>query len=75
MYSDEIRALLRAMPFVPFTVYLPDGSSHHVPHSDFAMLTPDDYTLFVAAMSKPVERIQVAQISRVASMNDAGIAR
>jgi hypothetical protein len=40
MFSEEIRPLLRQQPFVPFTVHLGDGGSHHVHHPDYASLSP-----------------------------------
>jgi hypothetical protein len=40
MFSEEIRPLLRQHPFVPFTVHLGDGASHHVHHPDYASLSP-----------------------------------
>lgn len=34
--ARRIKELLGARPFVPFRVYLSDGSMHEVPHPEFA---------------------------------------
>ena len=47
MSADEIRSLLRATPFRPFTVYLPSDKSFSVQHPDFAVLTPPGRTMIV----------------------------
>jgi hypothetical protein len=40
MTGDQIRDLLHASPFVPFTVHVAaEEKSYEVPHPDFAMLT------------------------------------
>ena len=47
MLADELRALLRAVPFRPFTAYLPSDRAFSVPHPEFAALTPQGRTLIV----------------------------
>lgn len=39
MPPEEIRALLRASPFVPFRLHLTDGRSFEVRHPEMAMVT------------------------------------
>jgi hypothetical protein len=39
MRPDEIRVHLKAAPFVPFRVFLSDGSCYDVPHPDFAFVS------------------------------------
>lgn len=34
--ARNLRELLDARPFRPFRLFLTDGSSHHVPHPEFA---------------------------------------
>ena len=36
---DELRNRIRAMPFIPFTVYVADGRSFSVPHPDHILVT------------------------------------
>ena len=38
MTIEEVRSLLHASPFQPFTIYMADGSTFKVPHSDFIAL-------------------------------------
>lgn len=38
MTIEEVRSLLHAVPFQPFTIHLADGSTFDVPHSDFIAL-------------------------------------
>lgn len=39
MTTEEVRNLLTASPFVPFTVYLPTNRAFRVEHPDFATLS------------------------------------
>ena len=52
MHADEIRQLLHASPFRPFTIYLASEKAFPVPHEDFAMLTPRGRTLVVSHSEK-----------------------
>jgi hypothetical protein len=66
MHADEIRQLLHASPFRPFTVFLPSEKSFVVPHQDFALLTPKGRTLVVSHDDKEaVDLLDVALIARV----------
>ena len=66
MHADEIRQLLHASPFRPFTVHLPSDKSFLVPHSDFALLTPKGRTLIVSHEDKEaVDFLDVALITRI----------
>ncbi len=47
MTAESIKEFLTAVPFVPFTVHLPDQPPARVPHSDFAHLSPKGKTMFV----------------------------
>ncbi len=40
MIADDIRQLLEARPFVPFTVHVADGRVFHVPTPDNAHVLP-----------------------------------
>ena len=42
MRSDELRSLLSAKPFVPFTVRLAAGRALHVTDPEYARVTPND---------------------------------
>jgi hypothetical protein len=43
----EIRRLLSARPFVPFTIYPADGAALHVPTIDHAAVAPNGRTVVV----------------------------
>ncbi len=47
MNADELKQLLHATPFRPFTVYLASEKAFPVRHEDFAALTPKGRTLIV----------------------------
>ena len=73
MHGDEIRQLLNASPFRPFTIYLAGEKSFAVPHQGFAWLTPSGRTLVVALSEKEaVDLLDVALIARVEVQEKAG---
>jgi len=47
MVARELKQLLEATPFRPFTVHLPGGKALSIPHTDFAALSPTGRTLIV----------------------------
>ena len=47
MNAAELKQLLHASPFRPFTVYLASEKAFVVPHVDFAALSPTGRTLIV----------------------------
>ena len=66
MHADDLKHLLHSTPFRPFTLFLPSEKSFHVPHQDFAWLTPKGRTLVVAADNgNAVDLLDVGMITRV----------
>lgn len=51
MHVVEVRARIRKHPFVPFRLYVSDGSRYDVLHHDFAMVTSRHVTVAVGAPS------------------------
>ena len=47
MVPAELKQLLHASPFRPFTVYLPSDKAFRVAHEDFAALSPNGRTLII----------------------------
>jgi hypothetical protein len=45
--AESIKELLEARHFVPFTVHQPDRPPMHVPHPDFAHLSPKGKTIHI----------------------------
>jgi hypothetical protein len=66
MSVNELKYLLDAVPFRPFTVHMPSDTSYRVPHPDFALLNPNDRTMLVVGdQSDAVEILEVPLITRV----------
>ena len=47
MSPDQLRASLRAVPFVPFRIHLVDQRTFDVLHPEFAWLVPSGRTAYV----------------------------
>ncbi len=76
MSADELRRLLGAVPFRPFTVYLPSEKAFRIPHSDFALLTPNGRTFIVSQeQSDAVDILDVPLITRVEVEAERGAER
>ena len=54
---DQLRELVHAVPFVPFSIVLPNGRSLKVPHPDFIWLHPLDKKTVMVALPKGGARI------------------
>ena len=66
MSADELRRLLNAVPFRPFTVYLPSDKPFKIPHPDFALVTPNGRTMIVAQeQSDAVDILDLPLITRL----------
>jgi hypothetical protein len=65
MKDEEIRRLLRARPFVPFTVHLPEGRSVHVSHPDFALVSPQGRTMLAYEPDESFNMIDVMLIASI----------
>lgn len=49
MNVDRLLEFMRASPFVPFSVLLPNGDKMRVKHPDFLWVHPDRRTIVVVA--------------------------
>lgn len=47
MTIEQLRNTHHAQPFRPFTIYLADGRSYHVPHPEFLSQSPGGRTVIV----------------------------
>jgi hypothetical protein len=61
--ARQIREYLQAKPFKPFRLFLSDGSSHEVPHPEFAWVFGGTVFVGVAAKSTRVPEDFVKQIA------------
>ena len=65
MAPDRIRAVLKTLPFIPFTVELPSGKRIHVKHPDYAILSTAGRTLIVNDDGEGMEIIDVFLITNI----------
>ena len=73
MITEEIKKLLRATPFRPFTVHLADGSVLPVNHPDFAFVSPNGMLVFIF-IGNENHHVTGHQIVKVVSTGDTAIA-
>lgn len=64
--SADIRKLLAANPFIPFTIHLADGGAVRVPTSDHVFVFPTGSRLVVTHDDDNYDMISALLISRVA---------
>jgi hypothetical protein len=65
MQKHEIKDLLRAQPFRPFKIHLPEGRSVDVVHHDFTLLSPDGRTLLAYGPDNSFNMIDVMHITSI----------
>jgi hypothetical protein len=65
MRHEQIRQLLTAQPFRPFTIHLPEGRAVPVNHHDFALVSPDGRTLVVYDRDSVADIIDVMLIASI----------
>ena len=59
---EQLRELVHAVPFVPFSIILPNGRSVKVPHPDFIWLHPLDKKTVMVALPTGGARIINVQL-------------
>ena len=65
MIAEEIRSLLQAQPFRPFTVHLTDGKEVTIHNHDYAWLLPSGLQLHCESLEGKIHIINTTQISEV----------
>ena len=65
MKIDEIRDLLHAVPFEPFTLHAAGGSPVRVAHPDFIALSPTGRTVTVYTLDSKSHRLDVLLIGQI----------
>ena len=66
MKIDEIRELVHAVPFLPFTLLVAGGTAIQVAHPDFIALSPTGRTLIVYPVEgKAHKLVDVMLISQI----------
>jgi len=71
---DQFRKMLRAQPFQPFTLHLADGRQMHVPHREFASMSPSGRTVVVAQPDDTFEIIDLLLVVGLEARPPAGSA-
>jgi hypothetical protein len=66
MTTEDLKNLLTASPFKPFTIYTAGEKAFFIPHPEFALLTPRGRTIVVAnTQHEGVDIVDVPLISRI----------
>ena len=63
--SEDIRKLLAANPFIPFTVHLADGGEVRIPTRDHVLLFPQGSRLIVTHDDDSYDVLSALLISRL----------
>jgi hypothetical protein len=71
MKVDEIRELLHARPFRPFTIQLADGGRLPVKHEDFVALSPTGRTM-VVYRGGTTDGFQIVELLMVTRLETSG---
>jgi hypothetical protein len=62
---EQFRKMLMAQPFLPFTLHLADGRQMHVPHREFASMSPSGRTVII---SQPDDTFEVIDLLLVVGL-------
>ena len=64
--KDDVRKLVHAAPFVPFTIHLEDGGQLRVPTVDHIAVPPAGGRIFVFGEDERYDVVSALMITRVA---------
>lgn len=67
MIADQLRKVLRARPFKPFTVHLADGRRMTMDHPELMSVSPGGKTAHFASGRESFERIDVVMITSIST--------
>ena len=65
MIFEELRSLLRAQPFRPFSIFTGDGQEILVHHHDYAWLVPSGFQIHVQSPDGRIDLISLSRITRL----------
>jgi hypothetical protein len=68
MRSEEVRAALRAQPFRPFVIHLPEGRTVKVAHHDFALLAPNGRSIDVYEVNNNKQKLNLIDVMLISSL-------
>ena len=61
----QLKTLLEASPFVPFSLILPNGDKLKVPHPDFAWISPGGRSVVVAIKGDVIRIVNWAMVTAI----------
>ncbi len=67
MTSDQLRQMLRAKPFRPFSIHLADGREILVKHSEFVLIAPSGRTAIVYQPDDSFDIVDVLLVTTLSS--------
>ncbi len=65
MILEELRAMMQARPFQPFSIFSAGGQEIAVPHHDFAWVLQSGAQIHVEQRSGRIDIINIPQITRL----------
>ena len=71
MMPHEIQEIFRELPTGSFTVHIVERTPIEIPHTDFAMLSPDGGILTVWDAERHLHHIHAASITRISQRMSA----
>ena len=63
MTIEQLRSVHQATPFQPFTIFLADGRSFHVPHREFLSQTPSGRTVVVSNADETLDILDLLLVT------------
>ena len=72
MNAKNLREHLHAVPFKPFTIYLPGDKKIHVPHTDFIAMSESGRT---ATVYGPKDEIFIVDVMLITALEIAAVKR
>ena len=67
MNIEQLRRIIRAQPFQPFTICLADGREFRIPHPECVMISPDATRSF--GVAGPKEDYRIVNLLLVSSLD------
>ena len=67
MNIEQLRKLVRAQPFQPFTICLADGREFRIPHPECVMISPEATRSF--GVAGPKEDYRIVNLLLVSSLD------
>lgn len=74
MIIDELRSLMRARPFKPFTIVTSDGSEVLVHHHDYAWVLQSGAEIHVEQRDGKVDLVSVPRITKIKYQPESAVA-